>query len=66
MSDLDKPSNNMINGSNDEIDLDDVVVKINTDMDEVDADDVDADEVEEMKMLWDSQVTQLKHALGLA
>jgi uncharacterized protein YndB with AHSA1/START domain len=27
---------------------------------------VDADEVEEMEMLWDSQVTQLKHALGLA
>ena len=27
---------------------------------------VDEDEVEEMEMLWESQVNDLKHALGLA
>ena len=27
---------------------------------------VDEDEVEEMNLLWESQVTDLKHALGLA
>ncbi|MBR9859543.1 SRPBCC domain-containing protein [bacterium] len=27
---------------------------------------VDEDEVEEMEMLWESQVNELKHALGLA